>query len=745
MRKIYLTTLCAIAGFSAQAQTFTEITGTPFDDLVTSSIAFADVDNDGDQDVLITGHNGTAPISKLYTNDGSGNFTEVVGTPFEHVYLSSIAFADVDNDGDQDVLITGHNGTAPISKLYTNDGSGNFTEVVTPFDGVAYSSIAFADVDNDGNQDVLITGQNNSYQFVSKLYTNDGSGVFTEELGTPFDGVGESSIAFADVDNDGDQDVLITGSDNSSNPISKLYTNASCALQPQVNLGLDTAICAGTTLTLTAQNTGATYLWSDNSTADTLVVASAGTYSVVRTLSNGCISKDTIVVTVNALPVVNLGLDTAICAGATLTLDAQNAGSTFTWSDNSTAQTLAVTTANTYSIIVEDVNGCIGKDTVEVSINTLPVVNLGLDTAICAGATLTLNAQNAGSTFLWSDNSTAQTLAVTTANTYSVIVEDANGCIGKDTVEVSINTLPAVNLGLDTAICAGNTVTLNAGNAGATFTWSDNSTAQTLAVTTANTYSVIVEDAGGCKGYDTITVAVNALPVVNLGSNITTCSSTFSTVLDAQNAGSTYLWNDGSTNQTLTVSGFGTYSVVVTNANNCSATGTITVSAGSGALTTGNIQATLVSGCTFDFSVANSSSIENFTWNFGTENVQGANVTYTFEDGGSKQVIVYMTNACGSTSKSIVVSCDNTGLDELGNIAFNLYPNPTASTLTVENNGSVVMQQISILNNVGQVVYVVSPNNTTAQLNVSEFANGFYILQIHTEKGIVVKKIEVMK
>jgi len=211
------------------AQNFTESPQSPpFEGVGLSSIAFADVDGDFDQDVLITGTNNNtgAPISKLYTNDGRGNFTEVIDNPFEDVGFSSIAFADVDRDSDQDVLITGTNRGTTISKLYTNDGEGNFTEMISsPLEGVHNSSIAFADVDGDSDQDVLITGTNNTGARISKLYTNDGEGNFTEVTGTPFEEVNTSSIAFADVDGDLDQDVLITGENSSFVSISILYIN----------------------------------------------------------------------------------------------------------------------------------------------------------------------------------------------------------------------------------------------------------------------------------------------------------------------------------------------------------------------------------------------------------------------------------------------------------------------------------------------------------------------------------------
>ena len=116
------------------AQIFTEVLGTPFDSVNYSSIAFADVNGDGHQDVLITGQKYLRQppgiITKLYTNDGTGTFTEVLGTPFQAVANGSIAFADVNGDNHQDVLITGDTtfsaNTVGVAKLYTNDGTGTF-------------------------------------------------------------------------------------------------------------------------------------------------------------------------------------------------------------------------------------------------------------------------------------------------------------------------------------------------------------------------------------------------------------------------------------------------------------------------------------------------------------------------------------------------------------------------------------------------------------------------------------------
>lgn len=211
---------------------------------------------------------------------------------------------------------------------------------------------------------------------------------------------------------------------------------------------------------------------------------------------------------------VNLGNDTAFCSGNSVTLDAGNPGATFLWSDASTSQTLNATASGDYYAVVTDMYGCTGSDTVSVTVHSLPVVDLGPDTAIC-GDTLILDAGNAGSTYIWNDASTQQTLDANTSGDYSVVVTDANGCIASDTLILTVNDLPVVDLGPDTSACAGDTIILDAGNAGSDFLWSDGTTAQTLAVSLTGDYWVSVTNAGGCSASDTIHVEITPLPSVD--------------------------------------------------------------------------------------------------------------------------------------------------------------------------------------------------------------------------------------
>ena len=188
-------------------------------------VAFADIDGDGDLDVIVTGYNSGNRIAQLYTNDGSGNYTLVPGTPFTGVFNSAVAFADIDGNGTQDLLITGSDASSnKIAELYTNDGNGNFTLVSgTPFIGVSDGTINFIDVDGDNDLDVFITGSASSK--TSILYKNDGNGNFSIYDDANFIKVSAGAVAFADIDGDNDLDLIVSGADSNFDSKTELYIN----------------------------------------------------------------------------------------------------------------------------------------------------------------------------------------------------------------------------------------------------------------------------------------------------------------------------------------------------------------------------------------------------------------------------------------------------------------------------------------------------------------------------------------
>ena len=192
------------------------------------SVATGDFDRKNGLDLLITGYDTNRnPIAKIYTNDGSGGFSEDTNPGLTGVGYSSVATGDFDGKNGLDLLITGlDTSIKKIAKIYTNDGSGGFTEDSNAgLTSVSISSVATGDFDGDDDLDLLITGDDTSRNPIAKIYTNDGSGGFTEATNPGLTGVKYSSVATGDFDGDDDLDLLITGWDTNDNRIAKIYTN----------------------------------------------------------------------------------------------------------------------------------------------------------------------------------------------------------------------------------------------------------------------------------------------------------------------------------------------------------------------------------------------------------------------------------------------------------------------------------------------------------------------------------------
>ncbi len=186
--------------------TFTDI-GAGLADAFDGSLAWGDYDNDGDLDILLTGSgNGI-----VYRND-SGSFTDV-GAGLPGVSNSVAAWGDYDNDGDLDIVLTGYDGSDYRFGLYRNDG-GVFTWVTTGIPGVTNGSVEWGDYDADGDLDLLFTGFDGGTNYYARIYRNDGGVIDGGVVGSWVAGIEKGTATFGDYDNDGDLDILLTGSNS---------------------------------------------------------------------------------------------------------------------------------------------------------------------------------------------------------------------------------------------------------------------------------------------------------------------------------------------------------------------------------------------------------------------------------------------------------------------------------------------------------------------------------------------------
>jgi PKD repeat protein len=147
---------------------------------------------------------------------------------------------------------------------------------------------------------------------------------------------------------------------------------------------------------------------------------------------------------------------------------------------------------------------------------------------------------------LWSTAATTQTITISSAGTYYVTVTSANGCSTNDTIVVTPKAAPVVSLGADQNICTSDTVTLDAGNAGATYLWSTGATTQTIRVSLANTYSVAVTNVGGCTTNDAVVITNKAVPVSTFTTQVVDTTKGQQVKFTAvAAAGTSYAWNFG--------------------------------------------------------------------------------------------------------------------------------------------------------------------------------------------------------
>jgi PKD repeat protein len=374
------------------------------------------------------------------------------------------------------------------------------------------------------------------------------------------------------------------------------------AHSPVVDFGPDTLMCVGSSITLDAENAGASYLWNDGSSASHLEIFSEGEYSVEVTL-NGCVARDTIYVTQS--PVIQADffyMQTTSCSPFITQftdLDRACSASITEWSwdfgDGSTStsanpiHTYTSTGDYVVTLMVKSIKNAIytTQQTVAVTGAISPVVNLGNDVNLCFGNTLILDAENAGASYAWNTGETTQSINVVDGGAYTITVTK-DGCSRADTMMVvSVPPLwsdftfqkvsgcmPVKYQFTDNSNACESTITNWYWEFGdGTTSTQRNPVHDFVNQTQFNVKLTITDNLGNSiRRSKKVTVEPSALSV-NIGSDTTICFGT-ALILDASVAGATYLWSTGETTPLISVLDDGEYSVAV-NAGGCVVTDTM--------------------------------------------------------------------------------------------------------------------------------------------------------------------------
>lgn len=333
-----------------------------------------------------------------------------------------------------------------------------------------------------------------------------------------------------------------------------------------------TVLCLGNSILLDAQNAGFQHIWSTGDSTQQILVQQGGNYVVtISDPESQCSVLGHFQLNERPKPIVNLGPEMVqFCNGNPYQLDAGNPGSTYLWSNSSEERYLDLFESGSSSVTVTNVFGCSSSDSVDAIVWPNPMVELGYDQEICDGEILVLNAENPGLQHSWSTGEETQTINVEQAGQYAVTVEDSNGCRGRDHIQVDLLPTPVFELGPDQTICDGEQVELVAQQLQQTkVTWSTGSSASYLHVTEPGLYWA-KQQLHLCSFTDSVFVDFLPSPERVLPQNMLLCDPANRTLnLDAGNPGASYLWSTGDTNQILSISFQGNYSVTITAPSGC--------------------------------------------------------------------------------------------------------------------------------------------------------------------------------
>jgi hypothetical protein len=384
---------------------------------------------------------------------------------------------------------------------------------------------------------------------------------------------------------------------------------------------------------------------------------------------------------------------------------------------------------------------------------------LQFEDEVTACGNVVMDAGNVGATYVWSTGSNGQTLDISQSGIYTVSVTNSHSCIERDTVDVTILPLPALELGPDLTLCYGKTTRLDAGNSTNQYVWADNfSATRYLVVGTTGTYAVTVIDDVGCASVDSVNVTVRPPLGLELGEDKLICSND-GIFLTAGVDNVTYQWGSatGFTSQAKEIrpSLPGAYWVSVEDNFKCFASDTIKVSA-----TTETIEASFLIP-----SVVNKGDIVHFAqltepdpvwvqWDFGDGGFSAASdPSYSyFSTGDFTAKLIVSNGVCTDTlSKAIIVRDARFGpepellLPEFIDIVnATQFPNPTDGIVKVRlvltTEADVWVCVISVKGN------IVEQKRKRVLEDEFEFdltsqSNGIYLVRIMVQNKMRILKV----
>jgi PKD repeat protein len=344
------------------------------------------------------------------------------------------------------------------------------------------------------------------------------------------------------------------------------------------------------------------YYWSPSAaTTAGIIDLSSGTYTVTVNDNNGCQVSNTAIVsdlnsgTVGVDSIVNVGCAGSASGAIFIDLTGFNTY-TYAWSNGATTQDITGLTAGTYSVQISGANNCQAaySATVEEA-SPISVAVVSTIEPTCGNfdgvASALVTGGSAPYSYIWDSSTGNQTTDAATglpAGSYSVIVNDAQGCSDSSFIDLSNSNAPIISAVKLNATCNGNTdgainISVTGGTSPYLYTWNvapPQTNTQDLTGLSAGNYLVLVNDAQGCVSVRTYAVTQPAALIVNATATTATCNANNATATANVTGGTApynYLWNLSDTTQSVDSLAIGSYTVTVVDDNGCSASDNTTI------------------------------------------------------------------------------------------------------------------------------------------------------------------------
>ncbi len=407
--------------------------------------------------------------------------------------------------------------------------------------------------------------------------------------------------------------------------------------------------------------------WTNGSSSEDIYGLHVGSYAVTVTDANGCQNGVSQTLTEPTQLSSSVSVTDVTCAGALngavdLSVSGGTPAYSYLWSNGLTSEDLSSVAGGTYTVVITDSKGCNAVNSA--------VVNEGLPLNISAVVTNTLcNGDTSGAIdvsvsggatpyiYAWSNGSSNEDLQNISAGNYTLTVTDLNGCSAVASYTITEPGLLTVVLAghADVSCFGGNNGSIDINVFGGTplyaYTWNNSATSEDLNGLTLGTYAVTVNDANSCSATFSTIISQPTAIASSISKVDVTCPGAANGSVDLTVSGGvgpyTFVWNNGATTEDLTNITGGTYTVVITDANSCTAANSIVVNEGLPILISGTVTAVLCHGDSsgaIDITVSGGSGSYSYTWSNGANtqdisNLIGGTYAVTATDGNGCSVV----------------------------------------------------------------------------------------------------------